>query len=260
MEIHVLTLFPGYFDSPLEAGLLGRGVSEGSLGITIHDLRTWTHDRRGTVDDYPFGGGPGMVLKPEPFFEAYDSLREEGLAAEAEVVLTTPQGTLFDQAAARDLSERDQFVILCGRYRGIDERVRSALVTREYSVGDVILNGGEGAALLIIEAVARLLPGAMGDPASAAADSFETGILDHPHYTRPPEYRGMEVPGTLLSGDHGAIDRWRRHEALRSTLTRRPDLLRSAPLSEDDREYLDKLADDERPGAHSPGSDEGEKV
>lgn len=201
-----------------------------------------------------------MVLKPEPFFEAYDSLRKGGLAEEAEVVLTTPQGVLFDQAAARDLSGRDQFVILCGRYRGIDERVRRALVTREYSVGDVILNGGEGAALLIIEAVARLLPGAMGDPASAAADSFETGLLDHPHYTRPPEYRGMEVPATLLSGDHGAVDRWRRHEALRSTLKKRPDLLRSAPLSEEDREYLDQLGDDERPGARSPGSDEGDEV
>jgi len=259
MEIHVLTLFPGYFEGPLEAGLLGRGITEGSLTISIHDLRTWTRDRRGTVDDYPFGGGPGMVLKPEPFFEAYDSLREDGLAEEAEVLLTTPQGALFDQAAARDLSGRDQFVILCGRYRGIDERVRTTLVTREYSVGDVILNGGEGAALIIIEAVARLLPGAMGDPASAAADSFETGILDHPHYTRPPEYRGMEVPATLLSGDHGAVDRWRRNEALRSTLKRRPDLLRSAPLSEEDREHLDQLAEDERPGAQNPGSDEGDE-
>ncbi len=259
MVVHVLTLFPDYFRSPLEAGLLGKGVAGGMLSVMVHDLRSWTHDRHGTADDYAFGGGPGMVLKPEPFFEAYDELRNDGLSVDAEVVLTTPQGALFDQAAARELSGMEEFVIVCGRYRGIDERVRTALVTREYSVGDVILNGGEGAALLIIEAVARLLPGALGDPASAAADSFETGILDHPHYTRPPEYRGMEVPGTLLSGDHGAIAQWRRREALKMTLERRPDLLRSAPLSDEDREYLKELAEYDWPGAQSPEADEGEK-
>jgi tRNA (guanine37-N1)-methyltransferase len=252
MVIHVLTLFPDYFSSPLETGLLGRGIADGQLAVRIHDLRSWTHDRHGTADDYAYGGGPGMVLKPEPFFEAIDTLREEGLEASAEVLLTTPQGVMFDQAAARDLSELEEFVVLCGRYRGIDERVRSGLVTREYSVGDVILNGGEGAALLIVEAVARLLPGVIGDPASVGADSFETGILDHPHFTRPSEYRGMEVPSTLMSGDHGAIEQWRRREALRLTLERRPDLLRSAPLSDEDREYLQQL-ERERPGGSTPG-------
>lgn len=259
MVIHVLTLFPDYFRSPLEAGLLGKGVAGGALSVMVHDLRSWTHDRHGTADDYAFGGGPGMVLKPEPFFEAYDSLKNDGLSTEAEVVLTTPQGALFDQAAAHELSGREEFVILCGRYRGIDERVRTALVTREYSVGDVILNGGEGAALLIIEAVARLLPGTLGDPASAAADSFETGILDHPHYTRPPEYRGMVVPGTLLSGDHGAIEKWRRREALRMTLEKRPDLLRSASLSDEDREYLNELMEYDRQWAQSPEANEGDE-
>jgi tRNA (guanine37-N1)-methyltransferase len=241
VDIHVLTLFPDYFEGPVQAGLLGRAVAEGLLSVKIHDLREWTHDRHGTADDYPFGGGPGMVLKPEPFFEAMDSLRRGGLEGSAPVVLTTPQGSIFDREAARELSGEPAFLLLCGRYRGVDERVREALVTHEYSVGDVILNGGEAAALVIIEAVARLLPGAIGDPESAAADSFETGLLDHPHYTRPSEYRGMEVPGVLVSGDHGAVKAWRRRKALERTAERRPALLEDAVLSEEDRSYLAEL-------------------
>ena len=182
-----------------------------------------------------------MVLKPEPFFEAVDSLREGGLEGGSPVLLTTPQGRLFDREAAQELSGGPSFLLLCGRYRGVDERVREAIVTHEYSVGDVILNGGEAAALVIIEAVARLLPGASGDTASAAEDSFETGLLDHPHYTRPAEYRGMEVPGVLLSGDHGAIEAWRREQALKRTLERRPELLENALLNEKDKSYLTEL-------------------
>ncbi len=243
MEIHVLTLFPGYFTGPLETGLLGRSVEAGSVTVRIHDLREFTHDRHRTADDYPFGGGPGMVLKPEPFFEALDGLRTAGLSGEAPVVLTSPQGRLFDRAAAHELGRERSFVILCGRYRGIDERVRQALVSHEYSIGDVVLNGGEVAALAIIEAVARLQPGAMSDPESGAADSFEGGLLDHPHYTRPAEYRGMAVPEVLLSGNHAEVRAWRRRQALWRTCERRPDLLAGIELSEEERLLLADLRD-----------------
>ncbi|MFO7767851.1 MAG: tRNA (guanosine(37)-N1)-methyltransferase TrmD, partial [bacterium] len=175
MIIHVLTLFPEFFDSPLSASLLGRAGEEGRVQVRVHDLRRWTHDRHRTADDYPFGGGPGMVLKPSPFFEAMDELRAEGLPGESPVILTTPQGRPFRQEDAHGLAGEEQFVIFCGRYRGVDERVRTRLVTREYSVGDVILNGGEAAALVMIEATVRLLPGVVGDPASAAADSLSCG-------------------------------------------------------------------------------------
>jgi len=243
MDIHIVSLFPDYFTSPLEAGLLGKAIDQELVNLKVHNLREWTHDVHGTADDYPFGGGPGMVLKPEPFFEAYDQLLDEGLDKGAPVVLTTPQGGMFDREAAMEFSECSQFTILCGRYRGIDERVREALVTHEFSVGDVILNGGEAAALVIVEAVARLLPGSMGDPESAECDSFSQGLLDHPLYTRPSEYREMEVPEVLLSGNHGEIDVWRRKEALKRTSERRPDLLENTPLSDEDREYLSTIAD-----------------
>lgn len=243
MDIHIVSLFPDYFKSPLEAGLLGKAIDEDLVNLQVHNLRDWTHDVHGSADDYAFGGGPGMVLKPEPFFEAYDQLLDEGLDRSAPVVLTTPQGRMFDRDAAMELSHCSQFTILCGRYRGIDERVSEALVTHEFSIGDVILNGGEAAALVIVEAVARLLPGSMGDPESAASDSFNQGLLDHPHYTRPSVYREMEVPEVLLSGNHGEVDAWRRKEALRRTSQRRPDLLENTPLSDKDREYLDTIAD-----------------
>ncbi len=259
MEVHVLTLFPDYFTSPLQTGLMGLAREEGRLQVQVHDLRRWTHDRHGTADDYAFGGGPGMVLKPEPFFEALDELRSEGLDDSAPVVLTTPQGRLFDQQAARDMAARDQWVVLCGRYRGIDERVREALVTHEYSVGDVILNGGEAAALVYVEAAARLLPGAIGDPASAAADSFENGMLDHPHYTRPAEYRGLGVPEVLLSGHHAAIARWRRERSLERTLRVRPDLLKKMELSEVDQEFLERLRAG-RPTREQAPADDGEGI
>lgn len=250
MEIHLLTLFPGFFGSPFEESLMGKAAREGRIDLRVHDLREWTHDRHRTADDYAFGGGPGMVLKPEPFFEALESLRErDRLSDSAPVILTTPQGMRFDQAAARALAEEEQLVILCGRYRGVDERVREVLVTHEYSVGDVILNGGEAAALVMVEAITRLLPGAMSDPASAVADSFERGLLDHPHYTRPAEYRGLRVPEVLLSGNHAAIEAWRREAALKRTWERRPDLLEGAPLTDEERRYIDRLRSGEGEGA-----------
>ena len=241
MDIHILTLFPGYFTGTLEAGLLGKAIEDGLVDLQVHNLREWTQDRHGTADDYPFGGGSGMVLKPEPFFEARDTLIDRGVDPGAPVLLTTPQGRLFDQEAALGLSECPEFIILCGRYRGIDERVREALVTHEFSIGDVILNGGEAAALVIVEAVTRLLPGSMGDPESAAGDSFACGLLDHPHYTRPSVYREMAVPDVLLSGDHAAIEEWRRRQALKRTLERRPDLLGRVQLEEIDRALLEDL-------------------
>jgi tRNA (guanine37-N1)-methyltransferase len=253
MRVHILTLFPEYFESPLRAGLMGRAVDGDILQVVVHDLRAWTHDRHGTADDYAFGGGPGMVLKPEPFFEALDELRAAGLDGAAPVVLTSPQGRLFDQASARELAATGEWVVLCGRYRGVDERVREALVTHEYSVGDVILNGGEAAALTIVEAAARLLPGAIGDPASAAADSFAESLLDHPHYTRPAEYRGLRVPEVLLSGHHAEIERWRRRQALERTLRRRPDLLEKASLDEADRACLDRLRTAQAEGTEGTG-------
>jgi tRNA (guanine37-N1)-methyltransferase len=241
MDIHILTLFPEYFSGPLGTGLLGKALEDDLAKLVIHNLRSWTHDRHGTADDYPFGGGPGMVLKPEPFFEAYDQLLAEGLDRSCPVILTTPQGRLFDREAALELSEESQLLILCGRYRGVDERVRDALVTQEYSVGDVILNGGEAAALVMVEAIVRLLPGAMGDPESAAGDSFASGLLDCPHYTRPSVYRDMAVPEVLLSGDHAAVERWRQEQALRITLERRPELLERVQLSEADRKFLEEI-------------------
>lgn len=241
MDIHILTLFPDYFASTLAAGLLSKAIEDGLVGPQVHDLRQWTADRHGTADDYPFGGGPGMILKPEPFFEAYDDLLGRGLDPDSPVVLTTPQGRLFDQQAALELSECSEFIILCGRYRGVDERVRQTLVTHEYSVGDVILSGGEAAALVIVEAVTRLLPGSMGDPESAEGDSFTSGLLDYPHYTRPSVYRDMEVPYVLLSGNHGEVNKWRRRQALKKTFERRPDLLEQIQLDEVEREYLEGL-------------------
>jgi tRNA (guanine37-N1)-methyltransferase len=189
-----------------------------------------------------------MVLKPEPFFEAVETLcAKEGLLPSAPVILTSPQGRPFDQQAATELALEEQIVILCGRYRGVDERVREALVTHEFSVGDLILNGGEAAALVMVEAITRLLPGAMGDPTSGDADSFVSGLLDHPHYTRPAEYRDMEVPEILLSGNHAAIDDWRRRQSLKRTFERRPDLLENAPLTDEDAEYLDQLRSGDDP-------------
>jgi len=211
----------------------------------VHDLRAFTDDRHRSVDDQPFGGGPGMVMKAEPFLRAVETLTAGEPEAARAVVLLSPRGQSFDQRMAERLSRLDHVVLLCGRYEGIDERVRETVGAEEVSLGDFVLTGGEVAALAVIEAAVRLLPGALGDEGSAEADSFADGVLDFPHYTRPSEVRGHRVPDVLLSGDHGKIRRWRRKEALRATRARRPDLLERAPLSAEDRTLLRELENEE---------------
>lgn len=224
------------FAGPLDQSILRRAQDRGLVAIRVHDLRAWTHDRHRVVDDVPYGGGAGMVLKPEPFFEAVDTLR----GAESQVLLLTPQGERFDHAMACRLAEARHLIFLCGRYEGFDERVRT-VADREISIGDYVLSGGEVPALVLIDAVVRLIPGALGDQDSAWQDSFASGLLDHPHYTRPPVYRGLRAPEVLLSGDHEHIRRWRRKEALRRTLLRRPDLLSRAALSVEDQVLLSEI-------------------
>ncbi len=209
------------------------------MEIRVHDLRDWTHDRHRVVDDVPFGGGAGMVLKSEPLFEAVDALRE----ADSQVLLLTPQGERFDHAMACSLVEARHLIFLCGRYEGFDERVRT-LADREISIGDYVLSGGELPALILIDAMVRLIPEALGDQSSVEEDSFATGLLDHPQYTRPVVYRGIRVPEVLLSGDHEQIRRWRRKEALRRTLLRRPDLLKQAALNAEDQSLLSEIREE----------------
>jgi len=222
MRIDVITIFPEYFDGPLSAGLLGKARESGIVEVLVHDLRAHTSDKHRTVDDEPFGGGPGMVMKPEPWFEAVEAI--EGWER-ARRILLTPAGRRLDQGYTELLAAADHLILMCGRYEGIDERV-TTLATDEISVGDYVLAGGEAASLVLVEAVTRLEPGVVGDPASVAQDSFTSGRLDYPHYTRPPAFRDMTVPDVLLSGNHAEIERWRRAEAERRTRERRPDLLR----------------------------------
>lgn len=220
MRIDVITIFPAYFE-PLGVALVGKARAAGVLDIGVHDLRAHATDKHRSVDDEPFGGGPGMVMKPEPWFAAVESI--DGWER-ARRILLTPSGTRLDQRIAEDLSGAAHLIVMCGRYEGVDERV-ATLATDEISIGDYVLAGGEAAALVLIEAVTRLVPGVVGEPASLEEESFTTGRLDYPQYTRPAEFRGLRVPDVLLSGDHGAIERWRRREAEQRTRARRPDLL-----------------------------------
>jgi tRNA (guanine37-N1)-methyltransferase len=220
MNINVLTIFPDYFRAPLETSISGRALEAGIVSYHLVDLRDYTHDRHRTVDDEPFGGGAGMVMKPEPFFEAMDDLQPAG-----PVVLLTPRGRPFDHTTAVRYSLADELTLLCGHYKGVDERVATSLVDEELSIGDYVLSGGEPAALVVIDAVVRLLPGALSDHESAATDSFYEGLLAAPVYTRPAEYRDASVPEVLRSGDHARIEAWRRREARRATRERRPELL-----------------------------------
>lgn len=226
MRIDVVTIFPEYLAGPLDAALIGKARARGLLDISLRDLRDHTHDRHRTVDDEPFGGGPGMVMKPEPWFEAVEAI--EGWEG-ARRLLLSPAGRRFDQRAAEELARCPHLILMCGRYEGVDERVATGLATDEISVGDYVLAGGEAAALIVVEAVTRLVPGVVGEPASLEEESFTTGLLDYPHYTRPAEFRGVAVPDVLLSGNHAEIERWRREEARRRTLERRPDLLAETP-------------------------------
>ena len=237
LKIDVVTIFPKMVEAGLAEGVVGRAKTAGVLDIVVHNLRDFTTDKHHVVDDVPFGGGPGMVMKPEPFFAALTAIRATRGTPDV-VALLTPAGERFTQDGAKRLAGQRHLVLLCGRYEGIDERVREALATEEISIGDYVLSGGEVPALAVIDTVARLVPGVVGDDQSVEADSFTRGLLDYPHYTRPAEFEGRQVPDVLLSGHHGEIKKWRREAALARTVDRRPDLLAGAALDADEREWL----------------------
>ncbi len=243
IRFDILTLFPEMLAGPLEGGVLGRARRAGLVEIESHNLRDWAMDRHNTVDDYTFGGGSGMVMKPEPIAAAVEALRNE----KSWVVLLTPQGKVLDHAVALELSRKTHLILICGRYEGVDERVRIQLVDEQISIGDYVLTGGELPALVLTETVARLAPGVVGNDEATRKESHSEGLLEHPHFTRPREFRGEAVPDVLLSGDHGAIRRWRHRESLRRTLLVRPDLLQRRGLEPDESEWLWK----EEPAAMS---------
>ena len=232
LRFDIITIFPEFFREAIDCGIVRRARNAGIVDIHAHDLRQWTTDKHHVVDDRPFGGGDGMILKPEPIYTAVEALtgiaRKEDFTPEIRVVLLSAQGRTFTQSLARDLSkDATRIVLICGRYEGVDERVSEALATDEISIGDYVLSGGEPAAMVVVDAVVRLLPGALGSETSAVFESFSEGLLDHPQYTRPPEFRGMKVPDVLLSGNHAEIERWRKEAALTKTRRNRPDLLQS---------------------------------
>jgi tRNA (guanine37-N1)-methyltransferase len=239
MTFDIVTIFPAMIEQPLAAGIIGRAIDRGTLDVKVRDLRDFTTDRHRVVDDVPYGGGPGMVLKPDPIFRALDAIEAER-GGPLTVILTSPQGRRFTQAGAQRLSGAAHVVLLCGRYEGFDDRVRER-VTEELSIGDYVLTGGELPALVVLDAVARFVPGVVGDERSVAEDSFTRGLLDFPQYTRPPEIGSLRVPEVLLSGNHAEIRRWRKREALSRTLDRRPDLLSDAVLDEEEMKLLREL-------------------
>jgi tRNA (guanine37-N1)-methyltransferase len=272
MRVDILTIFPAMFQGPLSESIIGRAIERGIIDIRLHDIRMFTTDKHRTVDDYPFGGGAGMVMKPEPLSAAIeacvgdqevlsgcnesggDELLDDrtdtvyttgsGRRFRCPVVLMTPQGMRLDQSLVRSLASRQRMAIVCGHYEGVDERVRYDLITHEISIGDYVLTGGELPAMVLIDAVSRMIPGVVKERESFENDSFYTGLLEHPHYTRPREFRGMVVPDVLLSGNHAMIEQWRRKESLRRTLKCRPDLLASADLSDLDRKWLREISDE----------------
>jgi len=238
MRIDILTLFPQMFDGLLNCSIIGRARERGLVDIRLHDIRGYTHDKHHVVDDYPYGGGAGMVLKPEPIFEAVESIKMElGLSA-VPTILLTPQGRLFTQETARELAGYQHLILVCGHYEGVDERVAEHLVNDEISIGDYLLSGGEVAAMAVMDCVVRLLPGALGSEVSLVEESHIGGLLEYPQYTRPPAYRGLAAPPVLLSGDHGEIARWRRKQSLLRTAKRRPDLMEKIVLSPEDKSLL----------------------
>ena len=241
MRIDILSLFPKMFDGPFGESIVKRAVDAGLVNIFVHNFREFAHDKHNTVDDYSFGGGEGMVLKPEPLFEAVESIKGSLGGSAGPVVLLTPQGRLFCHQIAQELSNQQNLVLVCGHYEGVDERVREHLVTDEISIGEYVITGGELAAMVVVDAVVRLLPGALGSEQAASEDSYAKGFLEYPQYTRPRVYRGWEVPEVLLSGNHQEIARWRREQAVERTLLRRPDLLAKASLSKEERELADRI-------------------
>ena len=248
MRIDVLTLFPQMFQIPFSFGIFKRAIDHKLISINVHNIRDYTHDRHHTADDYPYGGGAGMVLKPEPIFEAVETIKsdleEEGILP---IILLTPQGRLFSQQIAQELSRHSHLILVCGHYEGIDERVREHLITDEISIGDYVLTGGELPAMVVIDAVVRLLPGVLGSEASPLDDSHANGLLEYPHYTRPAVYRGWSVPEVLLSGDHARIDKWRREQVILRTLQRRPELLENANLSSEEKQLVGRLSTSPQP-------------
>jgi tRNA (guanine37-N1)-methyltransferase len=236
LTIEIFTLFPNLFEAPLRESILGRAVAHGLLTVGVHNIRDAATDRHQVADDAPYGGGGGMVMKPEPIFTAVETVL--GSPPSLPIILLTPQGTPFTQQKAWALAETPGFALLCGRYEGVDERVREHLASEELSIGDYVLSGGELAALVVVEAVARLLPGALGDEEGARDDSHSSGLLEYPHYTRPPEFRGWGVPDVLLSGNHAQLRQWRREQSLRRTFLRRPDLLAKAELSDEEKRLI----------------------
>ena len=244
MQFHVLTLFPEMFPGPLEHSIVGLACQRGLIAIQVTDIRSYTHDPHGTADDYQFGGGPGMVLKTEPIFEAVEDVASgwtQEYREQAETILLSPQGRVLDQKLAEELSQAPALILICGHYAGMDDRVRQRLITREISVGDFVLTGGELPAMILIDTVSRLIPEVVGSADNVAQDSISSGLLQHPLFTRPAQYRDMEVPDVLRSGHHAEIEGWRRRESLRRTLEQRPDLLRTADLSQKDLEFLKTL-------------------
>jgi tRNA (guanine37-N1)-methyltransferase len=243
MQFDVFTLLPEVFPAYLETSILKRARERGLIDVRVHNIRDHAHDKHHTTDDMPYGGGGGMVMKPEPVFEAVETVlgRDQQPASAIPIILLTPQGRVFNQGIASEFSQYARIALLCGRYEGVDERIRQHLVTDEISIGDYVLTGGELPALLVIDAVARLLPDVLGNPTGAQDDSHAMGLLEYPHYTRPPEYRGWRAPDVLLSGDHGKIEKWRREQALERTFRRRPDMLQKVELTKEDEKFIDKL-------------------
>ena len=244
MIYDILTLFPELFSPFLATSIIGRATRQGRIQVRLYNIRDHAEGRHRVTDDTPYGGGSGMVMKPEPLVRAIEAIEKQG--PPAHVILLSPQGKPFRQDLAWDLAQRERLVLVCGRYEGIDERVRTLAVDEEISLGDFVLTGGELAAMALVDATARLLPGVLGDDDSAREETFSPGLLEYPQYTRPREFRGEVVPEVLLSGDHGKIARWRREQSLRRTLTKRPDLLREETLTQEDREYLDRLGEPEK--------------
>lgn len=244
MRFDVFTLLPETLNPYLSASILEKASARGLIEVHLHNIRDYTHDRHHTTDDTPYGGGGGMVMKPEPVFEAVETVL--GSPPVCPIILLTPQGRLFDQKIAIELTSHPQIALISGRYEGFDERIRQNLVTDEISIGDYVLTGGELPALILIDAVSRLLPGVLGDPTGAVDDSHGLGLLEYPHYTRPTEFRGQRVPEVLLSGDHAKIEAWRREQSLRRTLAKRPDMLEKADLTAVDKKTLQKIRQEER--------------